>query len=169
MECFQGEHWFYVVPGAVLAISYVWLCGRLMLAGGEVQNVEMSFNLLDWRSDSRKRMPYMHALSPHSNEYLVGTVAVKTVSVLTTTFLGSVYPISVAAVMVFNGVVLVALTLKFPPYFGRGGTDDPNVLVQGGANRLRCAIDLSVLWIYVWSFIGALQSTSELRPPRSPC
>eukprot|EP01044_Picomonas_judraskeda_P020054 COSAG03_NODE_4369_length_1573_cov_6.875848_1_plen_390_part_10 len=186
MECFQGQHWLYVAPGAALSIVYTWLCGRLMLAGGELQNVEMSLNLLDWGGDSRKRMPYTHALSPHSNEYSVGTVAVQTVTVLATTLLGTVYPITVAAVrvsssfpspslslppslplslslslppsfplflpslppctmprvtlslfgwawasppydyggheppqiMVLNGVVLVALTLIFPPYFG---------------------------------------------------
>lgn len=159
IECFQGHHWLYVVSAALLSIMYVWLCGRLMLAGGELQNVEMSFNLLDWRGDSRKCMPYMHALSPHSNEYLVGTVVVKTVSVLTTTLLGTTYPVTVAAVMVFNGMVLVALTLIFPPYFGTAGTDDPSVLSEGGANRLRCAIDSTVLCVYVWSLIGAVRAT----------
>ena len=30
---------------------------------------------------------------------------------------------------------------------------------KGGANRLRCAIDLTVLWIYVWSLVGAVRAT----------
>ncbi len=57
--------------------------------------------------------------------------------------------------LVACGVVLLAVTLKFPPYFGSGGSDVEITMAHSGANRIRCAVDLAVLWIYVCSFVAA--------------
>ena len=98
MRCFQGEHWGYIVPGSVLFVLFTALCARLIRAGGELQNIEMTLNLLDWRGDSKKKPPYAHALSARSSKHAEVTVAVKTVAVLATTFMGTGHPIAVAAV-----------------------------------------------------------------------
>ena len=103
MECFRGEHWWYVVPGATLFVVYVGLSARLMRAGGQLQNIEMVWhNPFDWRGDNRKRMSYKHALSLAKNQHAMGTVAIKTPAVLATIFLGTRHPAVVAAVRVFS-------------------------------------------------------------------
>lgn len=58
--------------------------------------------------------------------------------------------------MVANGVALLGLTLKFPPYFGPAASTDPGTLMQSSANRLRCAVDIGVLWVYVCSLAATL-------------
>ena len=101
MECFRGIHWLYVGIGSTLFLVYVGLSARLMRAGGELQNIEVVwYNPLNWRGDSKKRMPYKHALSVSMNEHAMGTVAIKTVAVLSTTFLGTMHPTAVASVRV---------------------------------------------------------------------
>ena len=99
MECFRGVHWLYVVTGSTLFLVYVGLSARLLRVGGELQNIEaVWYNPLDWRGDSKKRMPYKHALSVATNEHAMWTVAIKTVAVLSTTFLGTIHPTAVAMV-----------------------------------------------------------------------
>ena len=98
MECFRGIHWLYVGSGSTLFLVYVGLSARLMRAGGELQNIEVVCNPFNWRGDSKKRMPYKHALSVATNEHAMGTVAIKTVAVLSTTFLGTMHPTAVATV-----------------------------------------------------------------------
>ena len=99
MECFRGTHWLYVGIGSTLFLIYVGLSARLMRAGGELQNIEVVwYNPFNWRGDSKKRMPYKHALSMATNEHAMGTVAIKTVAVLSTTFLGTMHPTAVASV-----------------------------------------------------------------------
>ena len=81
MECFRGVHWLYVVTGSSLFLVYVGLSARLLRVGGELQNSEaVWYNPFDWRGDSKKRMPYTHALSLAKNEHEVGTVAVKEIT-----------------------------------------------------------------------------------------
>ena len=99
LECFHGTHWLYVGIGSTLFLVYVGLSARLMWAGGELQNIEVVwYNPFNWRGDSKKRMPYKHALSVATNEHAMGTVAIKTVAVLSTTFLGTMHPTAVATV-----------------------------------------------------------------------
>ena len=98
MECFRGTHWLYVGMGSTLFLVYVGLSVRLMRAGGELQNIEVVCNPFNWRGDSKKRMPYKHALSVATNEHAMWTVAIKTVAVLSTTFLGTMHPTAVATV-----------------------------------------------------------------------
>ena len=99
LECFHGTHWLYVGIGSTLFLIYVGLSARLMRAGGELQNIEVVwYNPFNWRGDSKKRMPYKHALSVSMNEHAMGTVAIKTVAVLSTTFLGTMHPTAVATV-----------------------------------------------------------------------
>ena len=98
MECFRGTHWLYVGSGSTLFLVYVGLSARLMRVGGELQNIEVVCNPFNWRGDSKKRMPYKHALSVAMNEHAMGTVAIKTVAVLSTTFLGTMHPTAVATV-----------------------------------------------------------------------
>ena len=100
MECFRGTHWLYVGTGSTLFLVYVGLSTRLLRVGGELQNIEVVSNPFDWRGDSKKRMPYKHALSMSMNEHAMGTVAIKTVAVLSTTFLGTMHPTAVATVRV---------------------------------------------------------------------
>ena len=101
MECFRGVHWLYVVTGSTLFLVYVGLSARLLRVGGELQNIEaVWYNPFDWRGDSKKRMPYTHALSLAKNEHGVGTVAVKTVAVLVATFIGTMHPTAVSTVRV---------------------------------------------------------------------
>ena len=97
----------YVISGSTLFVVYVVLSIRLMWAGGELQNIEMVwYNLFDCRGDSKKRMPYKHTLTVAKNEHAMGTVAIKPVAVLATTFLGTMHPAVVATVRVFLCFVL---------------------------------------------------------------
>jgi len=80
--------------------------------------------------------------------------------------------------MVVLGVLLLGVTLKYPPYFGRGGADESGTSVRKsdkrksdkrkskrwyqrtGANRLRVAIDLGVLWTYICALVAILLHTN---------
>lgn len=78
--------------------------------------------------------------------------------------------------MVVLGVLLLVVTLKYPPYFDRGGTDESDTLVcnsntsdkskrrrwyeRTGANRLRLAIDLGMLWTYVCALVAIMLHTN---------
>lgn len=64
-------------------------------------------------------------------------------------------------IMIINGVALLGLTLKCPPYFGPGGSTESMTLMQSSANRLRCALDLAVLWVYVCSLVATLLYTGD--------
>ena len=99
MECFTAEHWPYAVPGIILLVVFVVLSARLMSVGGELASIEMTANPLNWRGDSHKlRKAYVHALSARSTAHASVTVAVKTVAVFATTFMGTKHPVIVAAV-----------------------------------------------------------------------
>ena len=99
MECFTAEHWPYAVPGIVLLVVFVVFSARLMSVGGELGSIEMTANPLNWRGDSRKvQKVYVHALSARSTAHALVTVAVKTVAVFATTFMGTKHPVIVAAV-----------------------------------------------------------------------
>eukprot|EP01045_Picozoa_sp_COSAG04_P019847 COSAG04_NODE_1968_length_5112_cov_3.258328_2_plen_73_part_00 len=70
-----------------------------MSVGGELGSIEMTANPLNWRGDSHNvQKTYVHALSAHSTAHALVTVAVKTVAVFATTFMGTKHPIIVAAV-----------------------------------------------------------------------
>ena len=103
LECFRGTHWLYVGSGSTLFLVYVGLSARLMRVGGELQNIEVVCNPFDCRGDSKKHMPYKHALSVATNEHAMWTVAIKMVAVLSTTFLGTKHPTAVATVRVGYG------------------------------------------------------------------
>ncbi len=85
--------------------------------------------------------------------------------------------------MVVLGVLLLGVTLKYPPYFGRGGADESGTSVRKsdkrksdkrksdkrkskrwyqrtGANRLRVAIDLDMLWTYICALVAILLHTN---------
>ena len=99
MECFTAEHWPYAVPGIILLVVFVVLSARLMSVGGELASIEMTANPLNWRGDSRKQKKvYVHALSVGSTAHALVTVAVKTIAVFATTFMGTKHPVIVAAV-----------------------------------------------------------------------
>ena len=57
--------------------------------------MEVVCNPFDCRGDSKKHMPYKHALSVATNEHAMWTVAIKTVAVLSATFLGTMHPTAV--------------------------------------------------------------------------
>ena len=99
MECFTAEHWPYAVPGIILLVVFVVLSARLMSVRGELGSIEMTANPLNCRGDS-DNLPkaYVHALSAHSTAHALVTVAVKTVAVFATTFMGTKHPVIVAAV-----------------------------------------------------------------------
>ena len=99
MECFTAEHWPYAVPGIILLVVFVVLSARLMSVGGELGRIEMTANPLKTTGDSRN-LPktYVHALSVRSTAHALVTVAVKTVAVFATTFMGTKHPVIVAAV-----------------------------------------------------------------------
>ena len=54
------------------------------------------------------------------------------------------------------GLVMFAMTLKHPPYFGRGGSEEPEAVALSTANRLRCAVDTAMLWVYLCSFAAVV-------------
>ena len=78
--------------------------------------------------------------------------------------------------MVVLGVLLLVVTLKYPPYFGRGGTDESDTSVcksntsdeskgrrwykRTGANLLRVYIDLGMLWTYICALVAILLHTN---------
>ena len=93
IECFTADHWPFLVPGVLLLVVFVALSARVMSVGGELANIEMRANPLDPRGDSTKRTLYAHTLSPHSTAHAAVTVAVKTVAVLASTFMGTRHPI----------------------------------------------------------------------------
>ena len=88
MECFTAEHWPYAVPGIILLVVFVVLSTRLMGVGGELASIG--------KVDYQK--VYVHALSARSTAHELVTVAVKTVVVLASTFMGTKHPVIVAAV-----------------------------------------------------------------------
>ena len=99
MECFTAEHWPYAVSGIVLLGVFVVLSARLMSVGDELASIEMTTNPLNWRGDSRpEQKAYVHALSARSTAHALVTVAVKTVAVFATTFMGTKHPVIVALV-----------------------------------------------------------------------
>ena len=98
MECFTAEHWPYAVPGIILLVVFVVLSARLMSVGGELGSIEMTANPLNCRGDSKVQKAYVHALSARSTAHALVTVAVKTVAVFATTFMGTKHPVIVAAV-----------------------------------------------------------------------
>ena len=98
MECFTAEHWPYAVPGIILLVVFVVLSARLMSVGGELASIEMTANPLNWRGDSKVQKAYVHALSARSTAHASVTVAVKTVAVFATTFMGTKHPVIVTAV-----------------------------------------------------------------------
>ena len=72
--------------------------------------------------------------------------------------------------MVVLGVLLLGVTLKYPPYFGRGGADESDTADENsnkrwyqrsGANRLRVAIDLAVLWTYICALVAVVAHTGN--------
>ena len=88
--------------------------------------------------------------------------------------------------MVILGVLLLVVTLMYPPYYGRGGADESDTSLRKsnntsvtssesdnsdkskgkrwyertGANRLRLAIDLGMLWTYICALVAILLHTS---------
>ena len=97
--------------------------------------------------------------------------------------------------MVILGVLLLGVTLKYPPYYGRGGADESDTSMcksgasmcksgtsdksnasdesdtsnetkrthwykRTGANRLRIAIDLGMLWTYICAVVAILLHTN---------
>ena len=96
--------------------------------------------------------------------------------------------------MVVLGILLVLVTLMYPPYYGRGGADESDTSVcksstfgenntssesdtssenntsdhskgtrwyeRTGANRLRLAIDLGMLWTYICALVAILLHTN---------
>jgi len=88
--------------------------------------------------------------------------------------------------MVIPGVLLVVVTLMYPPYYGRGGADESDTSIymsnnksdtsdenntsekskgkrwydRTGANRLRLAIDLGMLWTYICALVAILLHTN---------
>ena len=94
--------------------------------------------------------------------------------------------------MVILGVLLVVVTLMYPPYYGCGGADESDTSIcksnnksgksdknntsgesdtsdaskgkrwfdRTGANRLRLAIDLGMLWTYICALVAILLHTN---------
>ena len=85
--------------------------------------------------------------------------------------------------MVILGVLLVGVTLMYPPYYGRGGTDESDTSIcksctsmcksstsdeskgrrwyeRTGANLLRVYIDLGMLWTYICALVAILLHTN---------
>lgn len=70
-----------------------------MRVGGELGNIEMQLHKpLDYRGDNNKRMPYKHRLSLANAKHGLSTVAIKTVAVLASTYMGAEHPSVVATV-----------------------------------------------------------------------
>ena len=103
--------------------------------------------------------------------------------------------------MVILGVLLVVVTLMYPPYYGRGGVDESDTSIymssnksgnsnksntsdtsdtsdksdtseksedkrwyeRTGANRLRLAIDLGMLWTYICALVAILLHTNTIH------
>ena len=99
MECFTAEHWPYAAPGIILLVVFIVLSARLLSVGGELASIEMTANPLKTRGDNRNlQKAYVHALSARSTAHALVTVAVKTVAVFATTFVGTKHPVIVTAV-----------------------------------------------------------------------
>ena len=85
--------------------------------------------------------------------------------------------------MVILGVLLVGVTLVYPPYYGRGGADESDTSIcksgtsmcksstsdeskgrcwyeRTGANLLRVYIDLGMLWTYICALVAILLHTN---------
>ena len=80
---------------------FVVFSARLMSVGGELASIEMTANPLNCRGDNDNlvlQKAYVHALSARSTAHALVTVAVKTVAVFATTFMGTKHPVIVAAV-----------------------------------------------------------------------
>ena len=96
--------------------------------------------------------------------------------------------------MVILGILLLGVTLMYPPYYGRGGADESDTSVcksstfgenntssesdtssenntsdhskgkrwyeRTGANRLRLAVDLGMLWTYICALVAIVLHTN---------
>ena len=167
LQCFTIEHWTrYAGPGLVLFVLFVVLSARLMRAGGELGKLEFSWaNPFSWAGDSKQAAAHQHALSARDSAHETLTVASKCVAVLASTFLGTIYPTLVAAIFVAVGMVMVGVTLRVPPYFGTGEADASPILescagrmrvLESRANRMRCAVDMALLWTFVCMLAACL-------------
>ena len=147
VECFTAEHWPYAVPGIILLVVFVVLSARLMSVRGELGSIEMTANPLNCRGDSDSdNLPkaYVHALSAHSTAHALVTVAVKTVAVFATTFMGTKHPVIVAAVRASELVARLDSSRGFDWFAGAGrlragdawnNADEPAVLCEWRQQR----------------------------------
>ena len=146
MECFTAEHWPYAVPGIILLVVFVVLSARLMSVGGELASIEMTANPLNWRGDSRKvQKAYVHALSARSTAHASVTVAVKTVAVFATTFMGTKHPVIVAAVRA-SGPVACSRASRGSAWFAGAG----RVRAGDGWDNADAPAVLWTSWLCEW-------------------
>ena len=164
LQCFTTTHLTrYAGPGFVLFVLFTTLSARLILAGGELSHIEMTLaNPLACGSDSKKVPAHMHALSACSLKHDVFSLCAKTVAVLASTYLGSKHPTVVAGIFMSVGLATVGITLRSPPYFGRG---DGSPVLRSTANRMRCAVDLGLLWVFVCMLVASLMRSSDDANP----
>ena len=83
-------------------------------------------------------------------------------AVLASTYLGSKHPTVVAGIFMSVGLATVGITLRSPPYFGRG---DGSPVLRSMANRVRCAVDLGLLWVFVCMLVASLVHSSDDANP----
>lgn len=160
LECFTAAHLTrYAGPGFVLSVLFTVLSARLIRAGGELGNIEMALaNPLACASDGRKVAAHEHALSACSLKHDMFSLFSKTVAVLASTYFGTRHPTVVAGVFVGVGLATLGVTLRFPPYFGR---HDGSPALRSGANRVRCAVDLGLLWVFVCMLAACLVQSDD--------
>ena len=165
LRCFTVEHWMrYAGPGLLLFTLFVALSARLMRAGGELGQLEFSWTSpCSWAGDGKKADTYRHPLCARDSTHEMLTVATKCVAVLASTFLGSIYPTVVAIVFVAMGMMMLGVTLWVPPYFGEAGGSpavkscaDRARVLRSRANRLRCAVDVALLWTFACMLAACL-------------
>ena len=156
MECWTEDHWKFVAVGVAFFLLFVVLSVRLIRAGGDFSNLHVTKNPFAMGSDSHVAGGrYEHAWSQRGASHETLTLLVKGLAVLGSTFGGTNHPGKVSVLLLVAGSVMLTLTLTVPPYFGKGMTNDASHnLLESRPNRVKCAMDLAIVWIFLCACIA---------------
>lgn len=141
VECGTVVHMAYAVAGVVMMFLHILFTMRLQRVYTYMELLEVRPNLLDFRGDSKKKLPAEHGLSIERGEHAMIEVLCKVV-IVASKVLGATSLIAATFLFFASGVLLIA-SFRIPPYYGFQ------------YNRLLFALHFLVFWM-CGTTLGAL-------------